>query len=148
MARENTAGLGVNTRYGGISIPDGARGGYHTANGMEYIVADWSAGLLNSDSINTAITIVKGVLPVRAWIIVDTAMSLSGSSASFGIGVQGSFSDRADITGTAVPVSIKAMTLLGKFSTGLTATATLVLGMSSGSMNEGAGRLVVECIKP
>ena len=64
MARENSSGLGVNTRYGPVSIPDGARGELHSDSGLIYLTADWSADLINNDSINAAITIVKNILPL------------------------------------------------------------------------------------
>lgn len=148
MARENSSGLGVNTRYGPISLPDGARGTYHSQDGLFYIVADWSADLINSDSINAAVTIVKNMLPLRAWLEVEEALSLSGTSAGLAIGVQGAITaDCAEVTGTAVGIGFATATLLGKFSTGLTATATLVVGVTSGSINSGAGRFVVECLK-
>jgi hypothetical protein len=58
MAKENSAGLGVSTRYGPVTVPDGARGSFHSQDGLQHIVADWSADLLRNGSINQAITIV------------------------------------------------------------------------------------------
>lgn len=148
MAKENSAGLGVSTRYGPVAIPNGARGTYHSQDGLFYIVADWSADLINSDSINQAVTVVKNILPLRAWLEVEEALSLSGTSAGLAVGVQGAISaDCAEVTGTAVGVGFATATLLGKFSTGLTATATIVVGVTSGSINAGAGRFVIECLK-
>ena len=148
MARETTSGLGVNSRYGPISLPDGARGTYHSQGPEFYIVADWSADLINSDSINAPITIVSNMIPVRAWLEVETALSLSGTSAGLVIGFQGSpTTDCAEVTGTAVGVGFATATLLGKFTTGITSTQTLVVQVSSGSINSGAGRFIVECIK-
>jgi hypothetical protein len=148
MARENSSGLGVNTRYGPISIPDGARGSLHSDSGLIYLTADWSADLINSDSINAAITVVKNILPLRAWVEVEEALSLSGAGASLCFGVQGSLgTNSADISGTSTGVGFKACSLNGTFSTGITATTTLVIGLKSGSINGGAGRFVVECLK-
>lgn len=148
MARENSSGLGVSTRYGPISIPDGARGSYHSANGMEYLVADWSADLINSDSINQAVTIVSNLMPVRAWVEIETALSLSAAGASLCFGKQGALgTDSADVSGSAIGVGFKVCSLNGIFSTGITATTTLVVGMKSGQINGGSGRFVIECLK-
>ncbi len=146
MARENSAGLGVNTRYGPISLPDGAQGSYHSKGPLKTLVLDWSADLINSDSVGAKL-IVKNMLPLRAWVEVETALSLSGTSAGLAVGFQGSFStDCAELTGTAVGVGFGTATLLGKFITGITATQTLVVGVTSGSINSGAGRFVIECL--
>jgi len=147
MARENTAGIGVNSRYGPISLPDGARGSYHSQGGIVELVVDWSADLINSDSIGPVL-IVKNMLPLRAWCEVETALSLSGTSAGLAVGFQGGLAaDCAEITGTSVGVGFSTATLLGKFITGITATTTLVVGVTSGSINAGAGRFVIECLK-
>jgi hypothetical protein len=147
MARENTAGLGVNTRYGPISLPDGARGTYHSQGALTEISVDWSANLINSDSIGPVL-IVKNMLPLRAWLEVEEALSLSGTSAGIAVGFAGGLAtDCAEVTGTSVGVGFATATLLGKFITGITATQTLVVGVTSGSINAGAGRFVIECLK-
>jgi len=147
MARENSAGLGVNSRYGPVSLPDGARGSYHSQGGLTEIVVDWSADLINSDSIGPVL-VVKNMLPLRAWVEVEEALSLSGTSAGLAVGIQGALTaDCAELTGTSVGVGFGTATLLGKFLTGLTATTTLVVGVTSGSINAGAGRFVIECLK-
>lgn len=148
MAKENSAGLGVSSRYGPVSVPDGARGTFHSQDGMYYIVADWSKDLLTSGSINQAITIVRNMLPLRAWVEIEEALSLSGAGSSLCLGVEGALgTDSADVSGSAIGVGFKACSLNGKFGTGLTATATLVIGLKSGSIEGGKGRFVVECLK-
>lgn len=148
MARENSSGLGVNTRYGPVSIPDGARGELHSDSGLVYLTADWSADLINNDSINAAITIVKNILPLRAWVEIEEALTLTTAGASLCFGVKGALgTDSADTSGSSVGVGFKVCSLNGKFSTGLTATATLVVGLKTGSITSGAGRFVVECLK-
>lgn len=147
MARENSAGLGVNSRYGPVSLPDGARGTYHSQGALTEIRVDWSADLINSDSIGPVL-VVRNMLPLRAWVEVEEALSLSGTSAGIAVGIQGALAtDCAELTGTSVGVGFGTATLLGKFATGLTATTTLVLGVTSGSINAGAGTFVIECLK-
>lgn len=146
MARETTSGLGVNTRYGPLSLPDGARGTFHSQDGMSTLVQDFSANNLNSDSINAPVTIFPpGVLPTRAWLVVDSAISLSGTTAAICVGTQGGLgTNSAEFTGTSIGVGFKTGTLKGTWSTGLTATTTVVLGLSNGSINAGAGRIFIE----
>ena len=147
MARENSAGLGVNTRYGPVSLPDGARGSYHSQGATTEIAVDWSADLINSDSIGPVL-VVKNMLPLRAWVEVETALSLSGTSAGLAVGFQSSFTtDCAELTATTVGVGFASATLIGKMATGITSTTTLVVGVTSGSINAGAGRFVIECLK-
>lgn len=146
MARENSSGLGVNTRYGPISLPDGAQGRFTSKNGIDQLVVEWSADLINSDSIGAKL-IVKNRLPLRAWVEVETALSLSGTSAGLAVGFQSSFTtDCAEITGTAIGVGFGTATLLGKMATGISSTQTLVVGVTSGSINSGAGRFIIECL--
>lgn len=148
MARENSSGLGVSTRYGVVNLPDGARGTYQAKGGLTYLVADWSANLINSDSIGQATMIVSNFLPLRAWVEIEETLSLSGTGSSICFGKQGSLgTDSADTSGSAVGVGFKTCSLNGVFSTGITATITLVVGMKSGQINGGAGRFVIEGLK-
>lgn len=150
MARENTSGLGVNTRYGAISLPDGARGELGRGEGgLSTIAADFSAALINSDSINAAVTVLfPGTLVLRGWVEVEEALSLSGAGAALSIGKQGSLgTDSADLSGTSKGVGFATLGLKGTFSIGITATTTVVVGMASGSINAGAGRIVLEVLK-
>lgn len=148
MAKENSAGLGVSTRYGPVAVPDGARGFFHSQDGMVHLVADWSKDLISSGSINQAITIVRNLLPTRAWVEIEEALSLSGAGSSLCIGVEGALgTDSADVSGSGIGVGFKVCSLNGKFSTGLTATSTLVVGLKSGKIVGGKGRFVVECLK-
>lgn len=148
MARENSAGLGVSTRYGAVKVPDGAKGSYQAKGGLTYLVADWSAELINSDSIGQQTLVVSNFLPLRAWVEVEEAMTLTtaGSSLCFGkVGALGT--DSADTSGSAVGVGFKTCSLNGIFSTGITATTTLVIGIKTGSITAGAGRFVIEGLK-
>lgn len=148
MAKTNQSGLGVVTRYGPVTLPDGAFGELPGTGGVRQLTVEWSADLINSDSINAHPIIVSNILPLRAWVEVETALSLSGTSAGLALGYQGGVAANcAEITGTAVGVGFGTMTLLGEFSTGITATKTLVIGVTSGSINSGAGRIVVEYMK-
>lgn len=148
MAKENSSGLGVSSRYGPVSLPDGARGSFHSQDGITQIVAEWSADLIRNSSINQAITIVRNTLPTRAWVEIEEALSLSGAGSSLCLGVDGALgTDSADVSGSAIGVGFKVCSLNGKFSTGLTATATLVIGLKSGKIVGGKGRFVVECLK-
>jgi hypothetical protein len=150
MARENSSGLNVSTRYGVVAIPDGARGEIGRGEGALFtIAADFSAALINSDSINQAVTVLyPGSLVLRGWAEVETAVSLSGANAGLSIGRQGGLgTDSADLSGSAVGVGFKALGLKGTFSTGITATTTVVVAMASGAIEGGAGRLILEVLK-
>jgi len=148
MAKENSSGLGVNTRYGAISIPDGARGNIASKGALNYLTVEFSADKINNDSINAPTTILFNCLPLRAWVEVETALSLSGAGAALSFGRQGALgTDSADISGTAKGVGFAVAALKGTFSTGITATTTVVIGMTSGSINEGSGRFVIEYLK-
>lgn len=148
MAKENSSGLGVNTRYGAISIPDGARGNLAGKGVLNYLTVEFSADKINNDSINAPTTVLFNVLPLRAWVEVETALSLSGAGAALSFGRQGALgTDSADISGTAKGVGFAAAALKGTFSTGITATTTVVIGVAGGSINEGSGRFVIEYLK-
>jgi len=150
MAKENSAGLGVSSRYGPIALPDGARGELGRGEGGIYTLADdFSANLINSDSIGQAVTVLfPGTLVLRGWAEVETAVSLSAAGAAVSIGRQGGLgTDSADLSGSAVGVGFKALGLKGTFSTGITATTTVVVGMAAGSIEGGAGRLILEILK-
>lgn len=152
MARENSSGLGVNTRYGAVSLPDGARGEFgRNDGGVSFIAADFSADLINSDSINTAITVLPPYTKVlRAYVELETALSLSGAGAALSIGKQGSLgTDSCDLSGTTTAVGFHTLGQKGGFAStaAMTATTTVVVGMASGSINAGAGRFVLEVLK-
>lgn len=148
MARENSAGLGVSTRYGPRAVPDGAKGSYQAKGGLTYLVADWSADLINSDSIGQSTLVVSNFLPLRAWVEVETALTMTSAGTSLCFGKVGALgTDSADTSGSAVGVGFKTCSLNGIFSTGITATTTLVIGMKSGSITAGAGRFVIEGLK-
>jgi hypothetical protein len=148
MAKENSAGLGVSSRYGQVNVPDGAKGSYQAKGGLTYLVADWSADLINSDSRGQATLVMSNFLPTRAWVEIETATSLSAAGASISFGKQGALgTDSADVSGSAIGVGFKTCSLNGIFSTGITATCTLVVGMKSGQILNGAGRFVIEGLK-
>lgn len=148
MAKENSSGLGVNTRYGAISIPDGARGNLASKGALNYLTVEFSADKINNDSINAPTTILFNALPLRAWVEVETALSLSGAGAALSFGRQGGLgTDSADLSGSAKGVGFAVAGLKGTFSTGITATTTVVIGMASGSIEGGAGRFVIEYLK-
>ena len=149
MARENTAGLGVNTRYGPISIPDGARGVLAAEGALNYLTIEFSSALYNADSINTRTGILFNCLPLRAWVEIETAISLSGAGVALCFGRKGGLgTDSADISGSAIGVGFKAAALKGTFSTGITATTTLAFGPTVATgFDGGAGRFVIEYLK-
>jgi len=148
MAKENSAGLGVSSRSGRVNIPDGAKGSYQAKGGLTFLVADWSADLINNDSRGQATLVISNFLPTRAWVEIEEAMTLTtaGSSLCFGkVGALGT--DSAVTSGSAVGVGFKTCSLNGIFSTGITATVTLVVGIKTGSITAGAGRFVIEGLK-
>jgi hypothetical protein len=115
---------------------------------LNYLTVEFSADKINNDSINAPTTILFNCLPLRAWVEVETALSLSGAGAALSFGRQGALgTDSADISGTAKGVGFAAAALKGTFSTGITATTTVVIGVASGSINEGSGRFVIEYLK-
>ena len=148
MAKENSSGLNVNTRYGAISIPDGARGNLAGKGALNYLTVEFSADKINNDSINAPTTVLFNCLPLRAWVEVETALSLSGAGAALSFGRQGGLgTDSADLSGSAKGVGFAAAGLKGTFSTGITATTTVVIGMASGGLEGGSGRFVIEYLK-
>ena len=149
MAKENSAGLGVSTRYGAISVPDGARGNLAGQGALNYMTIEFSSTLFNSDSINSRTGILFNCLPLRAWVEVETPISLSGAGVGLCFGRKGALgTDSADISGSAVGVGFKAAALKGTFSTGITATTTLAFGPTVGTaFDGGSGRFVIEYLK-
>lgn len=148
MAKENSSGLNVNARYGAISIPDGARGNLAGKGALNYLVVEFSADKINNDSINAPTTVLFNCLPLRAWVEVETALSLSGAGAALSFGRQGGLgTDSADLSGSAKGVGFAVAGLKGTFSTGITATTTVAIGMASGAIEGGAGRFVIEYLK-
>jgi len=149
MAKENSSGLGVNTRYGPISLPDGAKGALGGHEGaLNYLAVEFSAEKINADSINAPTTILFNCLPLRAWVEVETALSLSGAGAALSFGRQGGLgTDSADLSGSAKGTGFAVAGLKGTFSTGITATTTVVIGMASGAIEGGSGRFIIEYLK-
>ena len=149
MARENSSGLGVNTRYGAISSPDGARGNLTAEGALNYLTIEFSSALYNTDSINTRTGILFNALPLRAWVEVETAISLSGAGVGLCFGRKGGLgTDGAEISGSATGVGFKVASLKGTFSTGITATTTVAFGPTvATAFDGGAGRFVIEYLK-
>jgi hypothetical protein len=150
MAKESTSGIGVDTRYGPVSIPDGAVGTIKTAGGLNQLVAEFSGqNLIDSVMDNLKVIIPPNALPVRAYFECEEAFSLSGTLCALGIGTQGSIgTNGVNITGSAISVAMYTGVLKGTWSTGFTATTTVAVGVVNGAAaSQGKGRFVVEYLK-
>jgi len=148
MAKENTSGLNVNSRYGPVAVPDACIGVIRTDGGLNQLTVEFSADNINNSDFASVVVLQPGCLPLRGWLEVETAISLSGLGAAISLGTQGGLgTNSADVSGTALGVGFKTAGLKGTWSTGLTATTTVAFGVVGGSINEGAGRFVVEYLK-
>jgi len=146
MAKENTSGLGVSSRYGPVSVPDCAIGVTKTAGGGNELIAEFSAATIQSGQAAGVVVLPPMCRPTSAYVEVETAITLSGVGALLCLGTEGSLTaDSAQITGSAIGVGFYTATLKGTWSTGLSATTTIALAaLPATALSGGAGRFVVK----
>ena len=88
MAKENTAGLGVNNRYGPLNTPDGAAGNFRTAGVENELVIEFNGKNINDDDILGFIP--AGSTPIEAYMEVKEAFALGGTTPVVEVGTDGS----------------------------------------------------------
>lgn len=88
MAKENSAGLGVNNRYGTLPTPDGVAGVYNTRGTVQEMVLEISGKNINDGVILG--TLPAGAKPLRAIVEIQTAFVMTGTNPVLEVGTQGS----------------------------------------------------------
>ena len=88
MAKENSAGLGVNNRYGPFLTPDAAAGVFKTAGAENELVIEFSGKNVNDDDISGFLP--AGSTPVEVYVEVKTAFALGGTDPELDVGTDGS----------------------------------------------------------
>lgn len=90
MSRENSAGLGVSTQYGTRSTPDGAAGVIKTAGGSNELTVEFSGANINNGELDSVVTLPANVRVLSAYVEVETAFALGGTTPTINIGTDGS----------------------------------------------------------
>jgi hypothetical protein len=147
MSKENSAGLGVNNRYGPLNTPDGAAGVFSTYGAENELVIEFSGKNINDGVISGFLP--AGARPLRAILEVKTAFVMGGSTPTFNVGTSGSagtngveFSEaNMESTGT-----ITTTTFGGTWGARLAADTTVVAildGTTPTVTDAGEARLVI-----
>jgi hypothetical protein len=89
MSKENTAGLGVNSRYGPLTTPDGAGGVIKTEGAVNELTLDFTGETINDDSEQNPV-IPAGSLIIAAYAEISEAFVLGGTTPTIDIGTKGS----------------------------------------------------------
>lgn len=150
MSKENSAGLGVNNRYGTLSTPDAAAGVFKTEGAYNELVIEFSGDNVNNDDI--AGFIPAGATPVNWVLEVKSAFTLTGTSPVLNVGTDGSESTNGLQMSEANLESVgtvESSSFNGTWDARL-ASATNVaaaLGGTSPTISGGEARLIVRYVK-
>ena len=85
MSKENTAGLGVNTRYGPVAVPDGVGGVIKTEGAFNELTLEFSGQNIN-DGVEQNPVIPAGSLIVGAYAEIEEVFVLGGTTPTIDIG--------------------------------------------------------------
>lgn len=151
MSKENSAGLGVNNRYGPLNLPDGATGVFSTYGVENEVVIEFSGKNINDGVISG--TLPAGARPVRATLEVKTAFVLGGSTPTFNVGTVGSagtngveFSEaNMESTGTIITTTFGGT--WGARLAANTAFEAILDGTTPTVTDAGEARLVISYVK-
>lgn len=88
MSKENSAGLGVNNRYGTLQTPDGVAGVYNTRGTIQEMVLEISGKNINDGVILG--TLPAGAKPIRAIVEIEEAFVMTGTDPVLEVGTSGS----------------------------------------------------------
>jgi hypothetical protein len=155
MSKEASSGLGsgVRSRFGPVSVPDGAGGVVRTAGGMNQVVLEFSGADINNDDFQKAI-VPAGSFLTRAYIEVEEIFALGGTTPTIDIGTDGSeATNRVDVTqaqAQAVGTYDIVSTALNTWAARLAAdtTVSIALGGTTPTVTSaGKGRVVLEFVK-
>jgi hypothetical protein len=154
MAKEDTAGLQVDSRYGPVLVPDGAGGQLQTAGGKRELTFEFSGATINDDSEQNPI-IPAGSLVIAAYAEIEEAFTLGGTTPTIVAGTVGTEATNgvaiadageADTIGT---YDITA-SITGTWGAGLAADTSVGLALGGTQPVVGAdgkGRIVIEYVK-
>ena len=155
MSKEASSGLGsgVRSRFGPVSVPDGAAGVVRTAGGMNQVVLEFSGADINNDDFQKAV-VPAGSLLVSAYAEIEEVFALGGTTPTIDIGTDGSeATNNVDITeaqGEAVGTYDILGTPGGTWAAGLAAdtTVSIALGGTTPTVTSaGKARVVLEFVK-
>lgn len=88
MSKENSAGLGVNNRYGPFLTPDGAAGNFKTSGVENELVIELSGKNINDDVISGFLP--AGAKPIEVYVEVKTVFVVTGTTPTLEVGTDGS----------------------------------------------------------
>lgn len=151
MGFKNNAGLGVNNYYGARDT--GGAVGVEGADGSERTIAVNITGTSLNDGFVPPTLLPKGALLRRAFLRVDEAFTMGGTSPTVVIGAKGAEATNGIVltsaelgaVGSKVPASTGAGTWSSSSSTGTTAASTIgiTLGGTSPTVTPGVGKAVL-----
>lgn len=149
MAKETTSGIGVNSRYGPVTVPDNAVGVIKTEGGKNQLVAEFGYEALTAGHGDEGVFVLPpNILVTAAYVEVESIVSLSAAGAAIVLGTEGSpATNGVALSGSAVAIGISSLTAKGTWASALTGTTTVALALSGGSISGGKGRFVVEYLK-
>ena len=151
MSKENSAGLGVNNRYGPFLIPDGVVGVIKTEGAVNELTLEFSGKNINDDVILG--TLPAGAKPLEAYVEIEEVFALGGTTPIIEVGTDGSevtngvsiAEATAEATGTTV-----ITTFAGTWANALTANTNVSVALSGTSptvTDAGKARVVVRYVK-
>ena len=88
MSKENSAGLGVNNRYGPLLTPDGVAGVFKTAGAENELVIEFSGTNVNDDVISGFLP--AGSKPIEVYVEVKSVFAVGGTTPTLEVGTDGS----------------------------------------------------------
>jgi hypothetical protein len=91
MAKELNVKLGVNTFYGPRNTTEGSVGNFKTTGAVEELVLEITGEqFTGTDNTYVSGTIPAGALPLKAYIEVTEAFTITGTAPTIDIGTKGS----------------------------------------------------------
>lgn len=106
MAKENTSGLNVNSRYGPVAIPDSAGGVIKTEGGKNEMTIELSGKNINDDSLQGDIIIPAGSLVIEAYVEVEEVFVVSGTDPTILVGTNGSEATNGIVISEAIAEAV------------------------------------------
>lgn len=151
MAKENSAGLGVNNRYGPRVLPEGKAGVVKTEGVLSEYVMHFSGQNVTDDDVEAPV-IPAGFKPIRAIVEINQAFALGGTTPNIAIGTDGSETTNgflipeADAEATGVYIYEFPSASAGTWDAQLAANTTVGVALEGDTTITAAGKAKVTIV--
>lgn len=143
MSKESSSGLGVDSRFGTLNLPDAAAGVYPSDGPQNTLAISVGGANINGAVVSDAFVLPAGALVTAAYVNVTEAFS-----AGFAVGTKGSeATNGVDIVGTSTGLLDISASIAGTWAAQLAASTIVDAAWATSGTDAGYATVIVEYIQ-